>query len=205
MLFNKKKKVNNRNLYILDSSCILDRRLFFLLNESIIHGVFIVYDFVLDELNKIAKRDENKAHLIHESLESIKKMQKDLNLFIVNTRKENIRGLVDDRLVHFAIKTGANLVTNDFELCQKAKIYAINSVNINVIANNMKIAKLPGDGISIKIIKEGKEPGQGVGYLEDGTMVIVAGGIKYVGKKLDVVVSSVIQTPAGRILFGDIV
>lgn len=198
----KGKKVVN-NIYLLDSSSILDKRLIFLLSEEILQGVFVIPDFVMEELKRIAFKDENKSTLVYESLDNIKKLQKKFPVVVKITKHEKFKGPVDERLIQYSQKLKCVLITNDFELYQKAKLYQIKAININIIANNMKISKLPGDRIKVKIIKEGKESNQGVGYLEDGTMVVVKEGINYMNKEIEVIITSIIQTNAGRILFGE--
>lgn len=198
----KGKKVIN-NIYLLDSSSILDKRLIFLLSEEILQGVFIIPDFVMEELKRIAFKDENKSALVYESLDNIKKLQKKYPVILKITKNKRFKGPVDERLIQYSQNLKCVLITNDFELYQKARLYQIKAININIIANNMKISKLPGDKIKVKIIKEGKESNQGVGYLEDGTMVVVKEGIAYMNKEIEVIITSIIQTNAGRILFGE--
>jgi len=189
------------NIYVLDSSSIMDKRLIFLLEEEILQGVFVIPDFILEELKRIAFKDENKSGIVYDSFDRIKKIQKKIPLIVKNVKKSKFRGAVDEKLIKFSKTYNGVLITNDFELFQKARIYNLKAININIIANNMKISKLPGDRLKVKIVKSGKEENQGVGYLEDGTMVVVKDGIGFMNKEVDVIITSIIQTQAGRILF----
>ncbi|MCX8058301.1 MAG: hypothetical protein N3A58_02670 [Spirochaetes bacterium] len=189
-------------VYIIDSSCIMDNRLNFLIKEHVIKGVFIIYDFIYEELKRIATKEENKNNIIIENMSRLDELKKKYPLLLIETKKNEFRGPVDDKLIYYTRKNRGILITNDYELYQKAKMFEVEVIDINIIANNMKILKVPGDRVCIKIIKDGKEPDQGVGYLEDGTMVVVHQGKEFLGKNINVVIDSVIQTPAGRILFG---
>jgi len=191
-------------VYIIDSSCILDNRLSFLIKEKVLKGVFVIYDFVYEELKRIASKEEEKHALVSENFNKIEELRNKFPIFILKTNKNDFRGPVDDKLIYYTKKNNGILLTNDYELYQKAKMFVVDVIDINIIANNMKIMKVPGDKVTIKILKDGKEPDQGVGYLEDGTMVVVHQGKDYVGKTISVIIDSVIQTQAGRILFANI-
>lgn len=189
-------------VYIIDSSCIMDNRLNFLIRENVLKGIFVIYDFIYEELKRISSKEDNKNIIILENMNKLEELKKKYPIFLIETKKNEFRGPVDDKLIYYTKKNKGILITNDYELYQKAKMFEIEVIDINIIANNMKILKVPGDKVCIKIIKDGKEPDQGVGYLEDGTMVVVHQGKEFLGTTINVLIESVIQTQAGRILFG---
>lgn len=159
--------------------------------------------FVLDELQRIAdSSDTLRRGRGRRGLEILARLQKDglTPVEIVADDPAEAEG-VDGKLVALARARNAAILTNDFNLNRVADLQSIRVLNINSLANALKPALLPGDPLQIKVITEGKEAGQGVGYLDDGTMVVVEGGARLVGRDLDVVVTRVLQTVMGRMVF----
>lgn len=188
---------------ILDTSVIIDGRIVDIVKSGFMEGTLTVPRFVLTELQSIAdsgdtlKRSRGRRGL--EALNALKRLD-NMVLEITDQDFPEIMG-VDGKLVALAKVTGEPLVTNDFNLNKVAEIQGIQILNINELANSMKPAVLPGEELHIKIHKEGKEPEQGIGFLDDGTMVVVEHGKKKVGSEVPVVVTGVIQTPAGKMIF----
>ncbi|MEZ4769959.1 MAG: TRAM domain-containing protein [Caldilineales bacterium] len=122
-------------------------------------------------------------------------------VIITDLDVKNVRQ-VDDKLVQLAKQLNCPVITNDFNLNQVAQLQGVKVLNINALANAVKVLVLPGESISVRVIDEGKEYGQGVGYLDDGTMVVVENGHRYIDQEIDVQVTKVLQTSAGRMIFG---
>ena len=188
---------------LLDTSVIIDGRISDILKTGFLEGRLIVPNFVLEELQKLADSSDNLKRakgrrgldLIHE----IQQENKD-QLVIEDTDFEELSE-VDAKLVKMAKQTEAVIVTNDFNLNKVAEIQGVSVLNINDLANAIKPVVLPGEDMNVFIVKDGKENNQGVAYLEDGTMIVVEGGKKLVGENTGVVVTSVLQTSAGRMIF----
>jgi uncharacterized protein YacL len=138
-------------------------------------------------------------------LDVLNRMQKStaISIEIVDQDFPKIKG-VDGKLVALAQKLNAKLLTNDYSLNKVAELQGVRVLNVNELANAMKPVVLPGEQMVVKIIREGKEPGQGVGYLDDGTMIIVDGGQRMINSTVDVIVTSVLQTTAGRMIFTEL-
>jgi len=188
---------------ILDTSVIIDGRIADIIDTKFIEGVLVVPKFVLDELQQIAdssdsvKRSRGRRGL--DVLNRLKK-HKDTLLRITDQDFPEITD-VDSKLVQLAKSMDAKVITNDFNLFKVAEIQGVTVLNINLLANALKPVVLPGEKMKIVVIKEGKDPGQGIGYLDDGTMVVVDSGKRFVGEEIQVNVTSVLQTPAGRMIF----
>ncbi|MDJ1170701.1 PIN/TRAM domain-containing protein [Roseofilum sp. BLCC_M154] len=188
---------------ILDTSCIIDGRLEELLSTKFIEGQLLVPQFVLQELQLVAdagndqKRIRGRRGL--EILNRIREAYPD-KIAIHPADYEDI-STVDAKLVHLAQEINGTLLTNDYNLNQVASLQQVSVLNINDLAQAMRPAYLPGDDLDLKIIKQGREPEQGVGYLDDGTMVVVEEGGQYIGVELRVVVTGALQTSAGRMIF----
>lgn len=188
---------------VLDTSCIIDGRIEALLNTGFLEGLILVPQFVLQELQQVAdaakdqKRVRGRRGL--EVLNRIKEAYPD-RMLINATDYEEI-ATVDAKLVRFAQEIDGTLLTTDYNLSKVASVQKVPVLNINDLVHSVRPSYLPGDNIDIKILKEGKEPSQGVGYLEDGTMVVVEEGSNYVGGEVRVVVTSALQTSAGRMIF----
>lgn len=191
------------NAKILDTSVIIDGRIADITETGFIEGALIIPQFVLNELQHIAdssdsiKRTRGKRGL--EVLHHIQK-QANVDVRIVDKDYPAVKE-VDSKLIELAKEVRAKIITNDSNLNKVAELQGIVVLNINELANSIKPVVLPGEEINVKILKEGKEIGQGVAYLDDGTMIVVDNGRKHMGKTLDVVVTSVLQTPAGRMIF----
>jgi uncharacterized protein YacL len=207
---NKKKKVNKlENSIFLDTSAIIDGRIFDVISLGLLRGNLVVLESILLELKHIAdskdliKRERGRKGLV--MLDRVKKI-KGIKLVILNDEKEKEMGMggiseVDEKLIAAAKTNKSILITCDYNLEKKASIGGITAVNVNTLANVLKVIAVPGETLHIKIAHTGKDRTQGVGYLDDGTMIVVENASSDLGKELDVVVSRVIQTSAGRILF----
>ena len=188
---------------ILDTSVIIDGRILDLLRTGFIEGKIIIPTFVLDELRHIAdSSDALKRNRGRRGLDILNEIQKQLDIPVVIKEfniKEKIE--VDSKLLKMAEKMDAYVVTNDYNLNKVADATGVKVLNSNELANAVKPMLLPGEEMTVTIIKAGKENGQGVAYLNDGTMIVVEGGAKRIGDTLEVVVTSVLQTSAGRMIF----
>ena len=194
------------SLKILDTSVIIDGRIADLIDTKFIEGVLIVPKFVLEELQQIAdSADSIKRIRGRRGLDVLNRLKKDKNTLIRITDQDFPEITeVDSKLVKLAKSLNARIITNDFNLYKVAEIQGITVLNINQLANALKPVVLPGEKMKIVVVKEGKDPGQGIGYLDDGTMIVVDSGKKYVGEEVFVTVTSVLQTPAGRMIFAKI-
>jgi len=199
------KAAKDPNYRILDTSVIIDGRMADICDTGFIEGSLIVPRFVLDELQQIAdSSDHMKRSRGRRGLDILNRMQKsdDIRIDIVDVDFPKIRG-VDAKLVALAKEKGGKIVTNDYNLNKVAELQGVKILNVNELANTLKPPILPGETMITKVIKEGKEAGQGVAYLDDGTMVVVDNGMKYMGKSVEVIVTSVLQTAAGRMIFSN--
>jgi uncharacterized protein YacL len=188
---------------ILDTSVIIDGRIADIYDAGFIDGQLVVANFVLKELQLVAdSHDPIKRNRGRRGLEVLKSMQRKMGEHIIMTEDEfNDIKDVDTKLVKLAEKLNGSLVTNDFNLNKVAELQGVRVLNINELANAVKPVVLPGEFMQIHVLKEGREYNQGVGYLDDGTMVVVENGRKLIGKDIEVIVTSVLQTPAGRMIF----
>ncbi|OGP90356.1 MAG: hypothetical protein A2156_00160 [Deltaproteobacteria bacterium RBG_16_48_10] len=188
---------------ILDTSVIIDGRISDITETGFLEGPLLIPQFVLNELQHIAdssdpvKRTRGKRGL--EVLQHIQK-QASIDVKIVDRDYPSVRE-VDAKLIELAKEVRGKIITNDSNLNKVAQLQGLEVLNINALANSLKPVVLPGEEMNVKILKEGKEMGQGVAYLDDGTMIVIDNGRKQIGKTLDVVVTSVLQTPAGRMIF----
>ncbi len=188
---------------VLDTSVIIDGRIADLCKTGFIEGKIIIAEFVLKELRHIAdSSDDLKRVRGRRGLDILKILQNDLNLEVVISSQDfGDTKEVDLKLLKLAQKCGGAIVTNDYNLNKVAGIQGVKVLNINELTNAVKSVVLPGEAMSVNVIKAGKEPKQGVAYLDDGTMIVVEQGKKLIGKDVDVVVTSVLQTSAGRMIF----
>lgn len=198
---NKKKTVPIPK--VLDTSVIIDGRILDILQTGFIDGPIIIPTFVLDELQYIADSpDGMKRNRGRRGLDILNKIQKELPLEIIVSEKDYPDlAEVDSKLIRLARDYKGKVVTNDYNLNKVSEIHGIDVLNTNDLSNAVKSIVLPGEEINVQIIKEGKENEQGVGYLDDGTMIVVEGGKHLIGKQLNTVVTSVLQTSAGRLIF----
>lgn len=196
-------KVSAGRPKILDTSVIIDGRILDLLHTGFIEGKIVIPTFVLDELRHIAdSSDSLKRNRGRRGLDILNEIQKQLDVPVIikefNT-KEKIE--VDSKLLKMAEKMDAYVVTNDYNLNKVAEVQGVRVLNINELANAVKPMLIPGEEMTATIIKAGKENGQGIAYLNDGTMIVIEGGSERIGETLQVVVTSVLQTSAGRMIF----
>lgn len=200
----KKQKIEFGNPKILDTSVLIDGRIGDVVDAGFIEGTLIVPHFVLTELQHIADSPDvlrrNKGRRGLDILRDLQENMTNADLEIVDDDPKDARE-VDDKLVALAREYGAKVVTTDYNLNKVASIQGVQVLNLNELANAVKTAALPDEELEVKILKEGKEATQGVGYLEDGTMIVVDGGRQFVGQRVRVVVTSVLQTAAGRMIF----
>ncbi|MCA1960677.1 MAG: TRAM domain-containing protein [Desulfomonile sp.] len=191
---------------ILDTSVIIDGRIADVCETGFITGALIIPQFVLQELQAIADSSEpTRRTRGRRGLDILNKIKKQSYIkIIVDERDYQLTKEVDQKLIQMAKETGCPLITNDFNLNKVAEVHSIQVLNINSLATALKPIVLPGETMRVQIIKEGKEAGQGVAYLDDGTMVVVENGRRHMGKTLEVTVTSVLQTTAGRMIFASI-
>jgi len=191
---------------VVDTSAIIDGRIADIVDSGFLYHRLVIPHFVLEELQRIAdSADTQRRGRGRRGLEILNRLQKDgpTPVEIVDDDPAEASD-VDGKLVAMARARGAAILTNDFNLNRVAELQSVRILNINSLANALKPALLPGDTLRIKVITEGKEPGQGVGYLDDGTMVVIEGGSRLVGHDLDILVTRVLQTVMGRMVFGQV-
>ncbi|AIQ14701.1 PIN/TRAM domain-containing protein [Paenibacillus durus] len=188
---------------ILDTSVIIDGRIADICKTGFIEGTIVIPEFVLEELQHIAdSSDLLKRNRGRRGLDILNKIQKELDVkvLIYEGDFEEISE-VDSKLVKLAKVLHGKVVTNDFNLNKVCELQGVSVLNINDLANAVKPVVLPGEEIIVQVIKDGKEHGQGVAYLDDGTMIVVEGGREFIGSTMEVLVTSVLQTSAGRMIF----
>jgi len=188
---------------ILDTSVVIDGRILDIADTHFIDGPLILPNFVLREIQLISdSSDPIKRARGRRGLDMLNKLQRkgSIEVKITYTDYTDTRE-VDAKLIKLARDTGAKLVTNDFNLNKVAELQGVKVLNLNNLANALKPVVLPGEEIQIQVIKEGKDENQGIGYLEDGTMVVIENGGHLVGKDVKVNVTSIIQTAAGKMIF----
>ena len=188
---------------LLDTSAIIDGRIADISQTGFISGTLVVPRFVLNELQHIAdSADAMRRNRGRRGLEMLNRLQKEalVPIEITDTNIDEVDE-VDGKLVKMAQNLHCPIITNDFNLNRVAELQGVKVLNINELANAVKPVLLPGEDIEIKIMQEGKELGQGVGYLDDGTMIVVEGGRQYMGAVIEVTVTRVLQTVAGRMIF----
>ena len=208
LLFENKKfftgsKNSSITKKILDTSVIIDGRIYDICKTGFVEGKLMIPEFVLEELRHIADSSDGlKRNRGRRGLDILKKMQKDnrIDVDIVSENYEEIPE-VDSKLVKMAQEFEAKIVTNDFNLNKVSELQGVFVLNINELANAVKPVVLPGEEMDVKVIKEGKEDRQGIGYLDDGTMIVVDNGIEYMDEDISVMVTSILQTAAGRMIF----
>ncbi len=188
---------------LLDTSVIIDGRIADISRTGFLSGTMLVPRFVLNELQHIAdSSDALRRNRGRRGLDILNRMQKDTTrpLRITDMDVDEIRE-VDDKLIALAKRLKCPVLTNDYNLNRVAEIQGVTVLNVNELANAVRLVFLPGESMRIEIIQEGKEVGQGVGYLDDGTMIVVEDGRRYIGATLNVTVTKVLQTAAGRMIF----
>src|SRR5213082_2565098 len=200
-------KVARRDLKILDTSVIIDGRIADVAETGFLTGTLIIPQFILRELQQVADSpDSSKRQRGRRGLDMLNRLQNNgsLDIQIVETDFPAVRE-VDLKLIELGKQLGdAVIVTNDFNLNKVAQLRGVNVLNINELANALRPVVLPGEAMRVFILKEGKEYNQGVAYLDDGTMVVVDNARRLIGKNADIAVTSVLQTTAGKMIFGRI-
>jgi uncharacterized protein YacL len=186
-----------------DTSALIDGRITDVVASGFLQGTLVVPRFVVDELQAIAdNRDQARRVRGRRGLEVLNVLQKDPRVGVELTDEDPTSvTTVDAKLIELAKARGAGVLTNDFNLNRVAQLHDVRVLNLNHLANALKPAFLPGDGIRVKVIQQGKEPGQGLAYLDDGTMIVVEGGGEMMQTEVDVTVTRVLQTVAGRMVF----
>jgi len=191
------------NQVLLDTSAIIDGRIADVSQTGFLQGTLVVPKFVLDELQFIAdSTDVLRRNRGRRGLEVLNRLQKDTSV-PVQIMEVNIDSAddVDSKLIKLAKRLHAPIVTGDYNLNRVAELQGVKVLNVNQLANALRPVVLPGEEMPLHILQEGKEVGQGIGFMDDGTMVVVEGGKRYLNRDLSVVVSRVLQTAAGRIIF----
>lgn len=199
----KKQAFKQGEAKLLDTSVIIDGRIADLVQTGFLDGVLVIPSFVLQELQHIAdSSDVLKRNRGRRGLDVLNRIQKELKVKVqvVEIDFDDIQE-VDSKLVRLAKQMNGKVVTNDFNLNKVCELQGVAVLNINDLANALKPIVLPGEELSVQVIKDGKEYNQGVAYLDDGTMIVIEGGREHIGGKLDVLVTSVLQTSAGRMIF----
>ncbi len=194
------------NFKVLDTSVIIDGRIADVCETGFLDGTLVVPQFVLRELQYIAdSQDSLKRNRGRKGLDILQKIKKgsDIRVLISEADFPDVKD-VDMKLIELARQMGGKIITNDFNLNKVAELRGVQVLNINVLANSLKPVVLPGEAMKVFILKEGKEQNQGVGYLDDGTMVVVDNAKRFIGRTIDITVTSVLQTTAGKMFFGKI-
>ena len=188
---------------LVDTSAIIDGRIADVGETGFLQGTLVIPGFVLDELRHIAdSSDSLRRQRGRRGLEVLRKLRKDTDVPIQVLDVENSNGMeVDGHLVKLAKAMSIPILTTDFNLNRVAEVHGVKVLNVNELANAVKSMVLPGEELAVNIVQEGKEVGQGVAFLDDGTMVVVEGGRRFLNSRHDVMVTRVLQTAAGRIIF----
>ncbi|HUA57542.1 MAG TPA: PIN domain-containing protein [Verrucomicrobiae bacterium] len=198
------EKASKKTFKILDTSVIIDGRIADIAETGFLDGVLVIPQFVLRELQLVAdSADSMKRNRGRRGLDILQRIQKmaHLNVQIVEEDFPQVRD-VDMKLIELAKVYDCKIITNDFNLNKVAQLHGVEVLNINELANSLKPIVLPGETMRVFILKEGKEYNQGVAYLDDGTMVVVDNAKKMISKTIDISVTSVLQTTAGKMIFG---
>jgi uncharacterized protein YacL len=198
------ERQTKRNVKLLDTSAIIDGRIADMADTGFLDGALVIPAFVLRELQMVAdSSDGSKRQRGRRGLDVLQRMQSNslLNVQIVEDDYAHIRE-VDLKLIELAKELDAKIITNDFNLNKVAHLHHVSVLNINDLANALKPVVLPGEKMNIAILKEGKEYNQGVGYLDDGTMVVVDHARRMIGRSVEISVTSVLQTASGKMIFG---
>ena len=201
---NEKTKTRyNSSPKILDTSVIIDGRIFDICNTGFIEGPLVIPEFVLEELQHIADSSDGlKRNRGRRGLDILNKIQKEIDIeIIIHDKKFEDVKEVDSKLLKLTQLMNGKIITNDYNLNKVAEVQGIEVLNINELSNAVKPVVLPGEEMLLTVVREGKEAGQGLAYLDDGTMIVVESGRKYIGKTIEVIVTSVLQTSAGKMIF----
>lgn len=200
------KDVKGLKPYVLDTSVVIDGRIADVIDTGVIDNALVMPRFVLAELQAIAdSSDKMRRAKGRRGLDVLDKMRnnREIDLKIYDRELPEMQGQpVDMKLLMLARHLEGKVVTGDFNLNKVAKLQNVPVINLNEIANSLKPVFLPGEKISIRVVKAGETPGQGVGYLDDGTMIVVEDGKDFIGREVEITVTSMLQTSAGRMVFG---
>ena len=200
------KEIKGGRPLIIDTSALIDGRIADVMDTSIFDTELIIPSFVLEELQNIAdSQDKNRRTRGRRGLDVLTKLQQKpkVEIRMLEVReKDDLEHSVDQRIVALAKRMSGRVVTNDFNLNKVASVQGVDVINLNDVANALKPRYLPGEQLHIKVMREGESFGQGVGYLDDGTMVVCEQAAVLLGKEIDVVVTSMLQNSAGRMIFG---
>jgi len=201
------KEMKGAQPLVLDTSVIVDGRISDIASTGVLSSELIVPRFILQELQTIAdSSDKLKRTRGRRGLDMLNKLQSndkiDIRMLEVKPERSAANASADEMLLDLTKQLSGKMVTNDFNLNKVAQLRGVPVININDLANALKPVVLPGEAMTVKIVKPGEEVGQGVGYMEDGTMVVAEGGRERIGESVDLTVTSVLQTSAGRMIFG---
>jgi len=192
---------------VVDSSALIDGRITDICETKFLEGTLVIPSFILRELQEISDSpDTSKRNRGRRGLDILKRLQETKQVTVKIFEKDYPKiEEVDAKIVKLAEELDARILTADFNLNKVAAVQGIAVLNINELSNAIKPPVLPGEAMKVFVLKEGKEPKQGVAYLDDGTMVVIEGGRRYIGRKVDVMVNSILQTAAGRMIFARLV
>jgi len=200
------KEVKGRSPYVLDTSVVIDGRIADVVATGVLDNQLVMPKFVIAELQAIAdSSDRLRRSRGRRGLDVLNKLRADsgVEMIIFDHELPEFAGQpVDMKLVHLAKHLNGKIVTNDYNLNKVAKLHGTGVINLNEMANALKPVFLPGETVDVRIVKPGEEAGQGVGYLDDGTMIVVEGGREHINRNVKIAVTSVLQTSAGRMVFG---
>ena len=199
----KLKEHKNKNYKLLDTNVIIDGRIADICKTGFLEGTLLIPVFVLEELQHIADSSDTLRRVRgRRGLDVLQKIRTDsgLEVEIMNVDFDDIQE-VDSKLVRLAQKLGGKIITNDFNLNKVAQLRGVAVLNINDLSNAVKPVVIPGETMRVQVVKDGKEPGQGVAYLDDGTMIVIENGHRYLSRTISVEVTSALQTSAGRMIF----
>lgn len=200
----KLKENKDKNYKLLDTNVIIDGRIADICKTGFLEGTLLIPVFVLEELQYIADSSDTLRRVRgRRGLDVLQKIREDestLEVEIMNVDFDDVQG-VDSKLVRLAQKLGGKIITNDFNLNKVAQLRGVSVLNINELSNAVKPVVIPGETMRVQVVKDGKEPGQGVAYLDDGTMIVIENGHRYLSRTISVEVTSALQTSAGRMIF----
>jgi uncharacterized protein YacL len=200
------KEVKGLKPYVLDTSVVIDGRIADLVETNVLDNQLLMPRFVLAELQTIAdSTDKMRRARGRRGLDMLNRLRnsKNVEFKIYDREHPEMEGqAVDMKLVLLAKHLEGKIVTGDYNLNKVARLHNVQVINLNDVANSLKPVFLPGEKVDVRIVKPGEEPGQGVGYLDDGTMIVVESGRDHVGSTVTITVTSVLQTSAGRMIFG---
>jgi len=202
-IFKRGQRKKSMELIVLDTSAIIDGRISDIAATRFISGILAIPRFVLSELQTLAdSSDTHKRNRARRGLDIMAQLQKEegIGIKIIDKDYPDLRG-ADAKLLQLSKELEAKIITTDFNLNKVAVLQGVTVLNINDLSNALKPVYLPGETMPIFIVKEGKEHHQGIGYLDDGTMVIIEEGRRYIGKRIEVIVTSILQTSSGRMIF----